>query len=71
MTIDLLEAGRRAVVCAVHGGHARRGHLMNLGIVPGVPVKVVKAERRGPMILEVMGAQIMLGHGMANAIEVR
>lgn len=71
MTIDLLETGRRAVVCAVNGGHSRRGHLMNLGIVPGVPVKVLKADRKGPMILEVMGARIMLGHGMADAIEVR
>lgn len=71
MTIEALETGRRAVVCAVRGGQHRRGHLMNLGIVPGVPVRVIKAAQRGPMILEVMGAQIMLGHGMAESIEVR
>lgn len=71
MTIDVLDAGRRAVVCAVRGGHVRRARLMNLGIVPGVPVRVVKAAGAGPMILEVMGARIMLGSGMADAIEVR
>ncbi len=71
MTIDLLESGRRAVVCAVTGGHARRAHLMNLGIVPGVPVTVIRSERKGPIILEVMGARIMIGQGMSNAIEVR
>lgn len=71
MTIDTLETGRLAVVCGVHGGHARRGHLMNLGIVPGVPVRVVQAGMRGPMILEVLGSRIMLGRGLAEAIEVR
>jgi len=71
MTIDALESGRRAVVRAIYGEQAQRGHLMSLGIVPGVPVRVLKAARRGSMILEVMGAQIMLGQGFAGSIEVR
>lgn len=71
MTIDVLDTGKRAVVCAVRGGHHRRARLMNLGIVPGVPVRVVKTGGPGPMILEVMGARIMIGRGMADAIEVR
>lgn len=71
MSIDTLEKGRRAVVCGVRGGNARRGHLMNLGIVPGVPVRVIQAGTQGPMILEVLGTRIMLGRGLAESIEVR
>jgi len=71
MTVQTLEAGKRAVVRAVSGGDESRVRLLDLSIVPGVPVRVLRSDRRGSMILEVLGSQVMLGHGLAEAIEVR
>lgn len=66
----MLENGRYGVVVRIHGGHMRRNRLLQLGIVPGVPVYVIKNGRRGPLVLDVLGSRIVLGNGIASAVEV-
>jgi len=66
----MLENGRSGVVVRIHGGHSRRNRLLQLGIVPGVPVSVVRNGHRGPLVLDVLGSRIVLGSGIASAVEV-
>ena len=65
----MLENGRCGVVVRINGGHSRRDRLL-LGIVPGVPVYVIKNGRSGPLVLDVLGSRIVLGNGIASAVEV-
>lgn len=66
----MLENGRCGVVVRINGGHSRRNRLLQLGIVPGVPVCVIRNGNHGPMVLDVLGTRIMLGNGIASAVEV-
>lgn len=70
MSLNMLENGRSGVVVRIHGGHSRRNRLLQLGIVPGVPVSVVRNGHRGPLVLDVLGSRIVLGSGIASAVEV-
>ena len=70
MSLTMLENGRCGIVVRIHGGHVRRNRLLQLGIVPGVPVYVINNGRRGPLVLDVLGSRIVLGNGIASAVEV-
>ncbi len=63
--------GDKAVVSHIEGGRMARRKLMDLGLIPGVPVTIVKQGGKNPTIIKVMGRQIMLGHGMASKVFVR
>ena len=71
MSLVELADGSRAVVSGIEGGRHFRKKLMDLGIIPGMPVTVVRKAGRNPMVLAVMGRQVVLGRGMAEKVFVR
>ncbi len=71
MGLTELNDGDQAVVIRIDGGRQARKKLMDLGIIPGVPVTIVRKASRNPMLLSVMGRQIVIGRGMAEKIHVR
>jgi len=71
LLLSMIEDGTAAVVSRIDGGRMMRSRLLQLGIIPGVPIRKVRGGVEGPFILEVLGSSVMLGRGMANAIEVR
>lgn len=66
-----LNAGEKVVISHIEGGRLARKKLMDLGLIPGVPVTVVRRAGRNPMVLSVMGRQIVIGRGMAEKVHVR
>lgn len=71
MSLSELKPGKNAVVLSISGGRNLRQRLVNLGMIPGSEVSVVRSNRMGPMVLTVQGSQIMIGRGMARQIYVR
>ncbi len=71
MSLSELKPGNTAIVETINGGRHLRQKLVNFGMIPGSEVYVVRANRLGPMVLTVQGAQIMLGAGMTKRINVR
>jgi ferrous iron transport protein A len=63
--IDLVVTGFAGGGC----GFQRR--LADLGIVPGVPVRVVGGGYGGPAILELRGCRLGLGRGLIQRILVK
>ena len=70
MILEMLENGRQGVVVRVDGGIGMRDRLLELGIVPGVPVRMIQRAGHGPVLVEVLGTRLMLGHGMAERVVV-
>ncbi|NLJ33817.1 MAG: ferrous iron transport protein A [Firmicutes bacterium] len=61
-----VEAGEAVRVIGVHGGPGLASRLEALGIRPGTNiVKKSAIFMGGPVIVEVHGTQIAIGHGMA------
>lgn len=62
--------GHQVVVRSFRGGRGMRQRLLDLGLVPGESVKVVRGGRGLPHVLMVKTSKIMLGHGIARHIMV-
>ncbi len=66
-----LKCGHRARVIGFSGGHMLADKLRQLGIVPGVCVRVVRvAPLKGPVLIEVDGRSIALGRQIASQVQV-
>ena len=71
MTLTNLQIGTTAKVIAVKGNNAVTRRLMEMGIVPGVSVKVVKTAPFGdPIEIRVRGYSLAMRRSEAEAIEV-
>jgi len=69
--LDKLGEGERGKVVNIVGGRGFKMRLIQLGIMPGVEVKVAKSAVLGcPLMIEVNDARIALGKGVASRIWV-
>ncbi len=67
-----LPIGRGARVTAVHGTGRITRRLMEMGVVPGVDVQVIKAAPFGdPIEVRVRGYNLAMRRSEADAIEVK
>jgi len=70
-TLEKLKQGMPAVVKQVHGGYKIRQRLGGLGIHVGDSLKVLRTGfLGGPVLIEMHGTELGIGHGMAEKIEV-
>ncbi|NNE99587.1 MAG: ferrous iron transport protein A [Pyrinomonadaceae bacterium] len=71
MTLANLEIGEKATVKAVTGEGAISKRLMEMGIVPGVSIRVVKSAPFGdPIEIRVKGYNLAIRRTEAEVIEV-
>jgi Fe2+ transport system protein FeoA len=71
MTLCDLEIGKNANVVAVRGDSVISKRLMEMGLVPGVSVKVVKAAPFGdPLEIRLRGYSLAVRRTEAESIEV-
>ena len=71
-TLAYLPVGTEAKVSAINGNNAITRRLMEMGIVPGVSVKVVKTAPFGcPMEIRVRGYSLALRRAEAESISVK
>ena len=71
MTLKELEKGKTAVVSVVGGDGALRQHFLDMGIIPGVEVTIVKYAPRGdPMEIRIHGYELTLRLADAGKIDV-
>lgn len=72
MTLKELEIGKSAVVTQVGGEGALRQHFLDMGMIPGTEVTVVKFAPMGdPMELQIHGYELTLRLAEAEQIEIK
>lgn len=70
-TLEKLKEGMPAVVKQVHGGHKVRQRLGGQGIHVNDTLKVLRTGfLGGPVLIQIHGTEVGIGHGMAEKIEV-
>jgi ferrous iron transport protein A len=70
-TLERLKDNVEAFVKQIHGGHNIRQRLGALGVHPQDKLKVLRSGfLGGPVLIEIHGTQVGIGHGMAAKIEV-
>ncbi len=71
LPLSMLTPGTEATLVDVRGGAGVRRHLAEMGLVPGVRVRLLNGDIRGPVVVAVGDTRLMLGRGMAHKILVR
>ena len=70
-SLGALPKGSYANVLIIEGGQRMKARLCSMGIMPGVLIKVLANNGNGPVIIKIMGCQIVLGRTMATRVRVR
>lgn len=71
VSLDALEAGRHARVTAVRGTGALARRLMEMGVVPGAPIRVIKAAPLGdPLEVRIRNYHLALRRSEAQTVSV-
>ena len=71
MTLNDLKVGGEGVITAVNGEGALRLRLLDMGLIPGTAVKVIKIAPLGdPIEITVRGYELSLRKADAESIEV-
>jgi len=64
------KAGETVTVIALGAGWGLQRRLADMGLTPGVKVKVIRSGRPGQVVIEVRGSRMALGHGVTAKILV-
>lgn len=71
MTLKELGIGQSAMICKVGGEGALRQHFLDMGMIPGAEITVVKFAPMGdPMELQIHGYELTLRLAEADQVEV-
>jgi Fe2+ transport system protein FeoA len=71
-SLDSLSPGSRARLVSVGGERAFRCRLMEMGLLPGTAVRLVRrADAGGVLELEVRGSRLTVRHGEARQLLVQ
>jgi Fe2+ transport system protein FeoA len=71
-SLDTLSPGSRARLLSVGGERAFRCRLMEMGLLPGTAVRLVRrADAGGVLELEVRGSRLTVRHGEARQLLVQ
>jgi ferrous iron transport protein A len=71
LSLDKLARGVEARVVSINGANAVARRLMEMGVVPGVPVRMIKAAPLGdPIEIRVRGYNLALRRAEAQSISI-
>jgi Fe2+ transport system protein FeoA len=69
LPLTMVAPGESVKLVRIAAGHRLRRRLTELGLIPGVELKIMQAEG-GPLLLAVKDTRLALGRGMAHKIFV-
>ncbi|HOO70240.1 MAG TPA: FeoA family protein [Spirochaetota bacterium] len=64
------QTNEEGTIVFLDGGDIFKRKLINLGLIPGVKIKVASATRRGPFIIQVNDTRLIIGRGMVEKIYI-
>lgn len=62
--------GQELRLAGVRAGRELRSRLASMGLVPGVRLRVIRQEGRGPMVVAIRDMRLAIGRGMAERMDV-
>jgi len=70
MPLAMISAGEVVRVVDIRAGRGLIRRLTDMGLTPGVNIKIINSQRPGPVVIELRGSRLVLGHGVAQKIMV-
>jgi Fe2+ transport system protein FeoA len=63
--------GEVVTVVNIRAGWGLHRRLADMGLLPGVSIRVINNQMPGPIIIDLRGSRLVLGHGVAQKIMVK
>ena len=70
LPLSMASPGNEVEIAGVKAGWGLQRRLADMGLTPGSVVRVTNCGRPGPVVLDVRGSKLALGHGVAHKIMV-
>lgn len=70
MPLSMVSSGEVVEVVAIRAGWGLQRRLAEMGLNPGVKIRVMNSQRPGPVVIDVRGSRLALGQGVAHKIMV-
>ena len=70
MPLSMVSQGEQVQVVAIRAGWGLQRRLAEMGLNPGVQIRVMNSQRPGPVVIDVRGSRLALGQGVAQKIMV-
>tara|TARA_Y100000588_G_C14041124_1_gene832874 strand:- start:584 stop:805 length:222 start_codon:yes stop_codon:yes gene_type:complete len=70
MPLKMAKPGKKVVLKEITWGQKLRKKLQDMGLTPGVRFDIVSATSGGPVIIDIRGTRLALGHGILSKIIV-
>ena len=70
MPLSMATPGDMVKVATVRAGRGLQRRLADMGLTPGISLRVISSQRPGQVLIDVRGSRLALGHGVAHKIIV-
>ena len=70
MPLAMARPGELVTVIGVRGGWGLQRRLADMGLTPGVRIRVINSQMPGPVLIDLRGARVALGRGVAQRVMV-
>jgi len=71
MKLTDLKEGQKGIIFSIVGGRRVTQRLTDMGLTPGIEIKMLRKGRWGPVEISVRGSNLALGHGVARKILIK
>jgi len=70
MPLAMARPGELVTVTGVRAGGGLQRRLADMGLTPGVQIRVINSQMPGPVLIDLRGSRVALGRGIAQKIAV-
>ena len=71
MPLAMVSPGETVTMVDIRAGRGLARRLADMGLVPGTTLRVINSQMPGPIIIDLRGSRLVLGHGVAQKIIVK
>jgi ferrous iron transport protein A len=71
MPLAMVQSGELVTVTEVRAGRGLQRRLADMGLTPGVQIRVINNEMSGPVLIDLRGVRVALGRGIVLKIVVK
>lgn len=70
LPLAMINPYEEVTVAEIRGGRGLVQRLADMGLTPGIKLKVINSQMPGPILIDLRGSRLVLGHGVALKIMV-
>jgi ferrous iron transport protein A len=71
MPLAMVSPGKLVTVAGVRAGWGLQRRLADMGLTPGVQIRVLNSQMPSPVLIDLRGSRVALGRGVAQKILVK